>query len=590
MKRRFLWLLCAAIAAAGAGPSDVSVSVADAARNGDRETLRALLTRGADVNDAAGDGMSALHWAAARGDVETARMLLYAGANVSATTRLGAYTPLLLAARNGRADVVELLVDAGADPNRASSTGTSALMLAAASGNVDAVQALLDRGADMNATESTGGYTPLMFAASAGRQDVIALLTRRGADVAKTSNIIDAPTLNKELDEAFRARIDQLLKDRAEAAGEDVGKSETPSEAAPKRSFFAKLFGWIVPGGGGAKDPPDRRERESFGARVGVQGGVTALLLAARQGEDASVHALLDAGADVNQVAEGSKTSPLLVAIMNGRFDLAMELLERGADPNLRSEPAGVTPLYAAINLQWAPHSMYPQPTAQKQQRATHLDLMKALLVAGADPNARLTKKVWFMHFNFDTSGLDETGATPFWRAAYGSDVAAMELLRSFGADPFIRTQAVGGRRLRGDDADEDESGLPPANEGDPAMTALHAASGAGFGAGFAANDYRNHPAGFMPAVKYLVEVCGIDVNARDQDGATALHNAASRGDVEMIRYLVEKDADPTLLTRRGQSTADMANGPVQRIQPFPEARDLLVSLGAVNHNKCVSC
>ena len=121
-------------------------------------------------------------------------------------------------------------------------------------------------------------------------------------------------------------------------------------------------------------------------------------------------------------------------------------------------------------------------------------------------------------------------------------------------------------------------------------MTPPHAATGAGFGEGFAANDHRNHPAGFMPAVKYLVEEGGVDVNARDAQGMTALHNAASRGDVEMIEYLVSKGADVTLLNRRGQSTADMANGPVQRVQPFPEARDLLVSLGAVNHDKCVSC
>jgi ankyrin repeat protein len=93
-----------------------------------------------------------------------------------------------------------------------------------------------------------------------------------------------------------------------------------------------------------------------------------------------------------------------------------------------------------------------------------------------------------------------------------------------------------------------------------------------------------------MPALKYLVEELGADVNARDSDGYAALHHAAARGDNEMILYLVEKGADVKAVSRRGQSTADMANGPVQRVSPFPETVALLVKLGATNNNRCVSC
>jgi ankyrin repeat protein len=93
-----------------------------------------------------------------------------------------------------------------------------------------------------------------------------------------------------------------------------------------------------------------------------------------------------------------------------------------------------------------------------------------------------------------------------------------------------------------------------------------------------------------LSAVKYLLEELGADVNARDHEGNTALHHAASRGDVEMILYLVSKGADVKAVNREGQTTADMANGPVQRTQPYPEALELLVKLGAKNNNKCVSC
>ena len=91
-------------------------------------------------------------------------------------------------------------------------------------------------------------------------------------------------------------------------------------------------------------------------------------------------------------------------------------------------------------------------------------------------------------------------------------------------------------------------------------------------------------------AVKYLVEECSADVNLRDANGYTALHHAASRGDNELIKYLVEKGADVTVVSRKGQTTADMANGPIQRLAPFPDTIALLVSLGATNNDKCVSC
>ena len=78
---------------------------------------------------------------------------------------------------------------------------------------------------------------------------------------------------------------------------------------------------------------------------------------------------------------------------------------------------------------------------------------MKALLDKGADPNARLTEEGLVLGYNFDQSGVDEIGATPFWRAAYGADVDAMKLLVAYGADPNIPTMkpagASGDRRRR---------------------------------------------------------------------------------------------------------------------------------------------
>jgi ankyrin repeat protein len=219
---------------------------------------------------------------------------------------------------------------------------------------------------------------------------------------------------------------------------------------------------------------------------------------------------------------------------------------------------------------------------------------MKKLLDKGADPNVRTNRNTWFTQYNFDLLRTDDSGATPFWRAAYASDIAAMKLLIAYGADPFIPTMRVAQRGnfqggTRGG-SDRDPLSREPLPTGGPGTPPLVAAAGAGYSEGFAGNAHRFAPTGMMAAVKFLVEEVGVDVNAEDEDGSTAVHNAASRGDNEMILYLVSKGADVKKVNRRGLTTVDMANGPVQRTQPYPETIKLLMGMGAKNNNRCVSC
>ncbi len=557
------WLLSVGLCALSPGMVDGSVRapIADAAMQGDRETVRMLLKQGADVNAAQGDGMTALHWAASTNDVELAGILTHAGANLRAATRINGYTPLLMAAKAGHASVIATLLERGADPKAASRTGSTPVMLAAAAGSVEAVGMLIEAGADVNSRESARGQTAIMFAAAYNRVPVLRLLAARGADVSASSKVLDLFAFSEEDEER---RPTQAAAGQQAARG---GPSRRPQVAGVDRNFI-------------------------YTELIGYMGGFTPLLLASREGHTDAVQTLLGSGADVNQPSAGDRTSPLLVATINGHFDLAKFLLDKGADARLSAEN-GVTPLYAVLNCQWAQKANYPQPRAYLQQKTIYLELMTALLDRGADPNARLRKKVWYSGYNSDLSGIDESGATPFWRAAYASDVDAMKLLVARGADPTIPTMKPAGRPTFTDGAREapkDVSGMPPVPVGGPSITALHAATGVGYAEGFAANSHRIHPAGWMPAVKYLVEELGLDVNARDHDGNTALHHAASRGDNEMILYLVSKGADVHAVNREGQTTADMANGPVQRTQPYPETVALLMKLGSKNNNKCVSC
>jgi ankyrin repeat protein len=511
--------------------------------------------------------MTALHWAAQKSDVELAKILLYAGANVKATTRIGAYTPLLMASKNGDTPMIDLLLaSGGADVNAATANGTTPLMLAAAAGRPDAVTLLIGKGASVNATENARAETALTFAAASGRADVVRVLTAHGADTGVTTKVVDLAAFAKEEQERFAAERGNNGGRGAAAPGGRGGAPQGPQIGGVTRQF-------------------------NYTELVGHWGGLAPMHLAARQGHTDTVKALVDAGADLNQRGAGDKITPLLLATINGHFDLAKFLLDKGADPNM-AQDNGATPLYAVLNCQWAAKALYPQPRAYEQQQSSYIDLMKALLDKGADPNARLVRKVWYSQYDFDQSGVDETGATPFWRAAYAADVDAMNLLVARGADPDIKTMRTPGRVRTGDVTREiqDVAPLPPVAVGGPGVSALLAASGVGYGEGFAANHHRFAPGGMLAAVKYLVEELHADVNARDHEFNTALHNAAARGDNEMILYLVSKGANVMAVNREGKTTVDMANGPVQRISPFPDTIKLLEGMGAKNNHRCVSC
>ncbi len=157
-----------------------------------------------------------------------------------------------------------------------------------------------------------------------------------------------------------------------------------------------------------------------------TMGGMTALLFAARDGRLDAVRALLEAGADVNQICAGDHTSPLVIAVSNGHYEVGKYLVEHGANPNLANVD-GLMPLYAAIDMQYAPVSWAPNPLTV-QEKVTHLELMNALLDHGADPNAKLTRKLWFRPTSHNQQWISTVGTTAFWRAAQATDVPAMKL------------------------------------------------------------------------------------------------------------------------------------------------------------------
>jgi ankyrin repeat protein len=249
--------------------------VADAAMRGDKTTLRTFLEQKADVNAPQADGATAIQWAAYRNDLEMAGMLITAGADVNRPNLDGA-TPLWLAAENGNAAMIERLIAAGAEPDKPQANGATALMMASRTGNVDAINALLAHKADPGLRENLRGTTALMWAAEQSHPEALKTLVAHGADV----NAASAPdTRNSRLNIAptIQQRIQQDLT--FGGGGRSKGAA-AKTETAAVPDDFAAFF----------------RESDKKDG-----GGLTPLVIAAREGCLECVQVLLSSGANVNQ-------------------------------------------------------------------------------------------------------------------------------------------------------------------------------------------------------------------------------------------------------------------------------------------------
>jgi uncharacterized protein len=433
----------------------------NAVKEGDRQTIRQLLRARVAVDAAEPDGTTPLHWAVRGGDVETAKLLIAAGARPTVANRYGV-TPLALAATNGDAAAIHMLLDAGADANTTSADGETVLMTAARTGRVEAARALLVRGANVNAAETWMGETALMWAAAEGNAAMVKLLVEAGA--------------------ALNARATALQFPKITFNGSTMVSTPLP------------------------------------------RGGMTALLIAARENSLNGARALIEAGADLN-LADTEGTTPLIMSIVNRHNDVAKLLIEKGADVNV-ADTVGMTPLYAAIDMRQL-GSLINRPTPKPTGDIDNLTIATMLLDRGADPNARLRLPLLPRFHNGGDAQLAE-GATPLMRAARARDIAMMRVLFDKGADPNLATKNY--------------------------MTALMFASG---GAG-GRNRGAESPA--VDAVKMCLEH-GADVRAFNNTGATALHLAAESGADAIVKVLAEHGADLDVQDKSGRTPLDIAMG-----------------------------
>jgi uncharacterized protein len=462
------------------------VRLADAAMRSDRDAVRSLLQQKADVNVPQPDGTTALHWAVRHDDLETAKLLIRAGAKATAATRYGV-TPIYLACVNGNAAMIDTLLRAGASPNATNAGGETALMTAVRTGKLDAVKLLLDRGATVNAKEDVRGQTALMWAVLENHPEVARLLIANEADVNAQTNV-SIPDGTSGVPEATSADI----------GAHGVGIYRPRAVPSPS-------------------------------------GAMTPLLFAVREGNLEMARILVDAKADLER-ASANGTHPLVVAITNNHIELALFLLEKGADANAFDNFYKRTPIFAAVEQRdrdFTRDTAPPLPDARDP-----MDLIKALLARGANPNLRTNTTPVRGFMQVSTSWVSFDGQTPFIRAALAGDVTLMRLLLEYGADPNART-----------------------NEG---STALMAAAGVNW---VVAQTFSRSDAEYLEAVKLCLEHGG-DINAANSQGFTAMHGAANRGFDAMVKLLAANGAKLDLKDKQGRTPMTFAEGVFLAGQP----------------------
>jgi ankyrin repeat protein len=384
----------------------------------------------------------------------------------------------------------------------------------------EAVRRLLAAGADANA-EGQFGATPLWLAAQNGDAEMLEMLIKAGADPKKAVFAGETPVMTAaRTGEPSALKV--LLSHGADPNAREPWMGQTALMWAAMENNADAVRMLIEAGAqvSAVTPPPPVVEDQRGQGGDGRKGGLTALIFAAREGASDAITALLDGGANINQT-EPDGICPLVVALLNGHYDAAGLLIQRGADVNL-VDRTGRGPLFVAVDM----HTLEarndrPEPSSYEQLDA--VDIVKMLLKSGAKVDAELSGRVLGPKRLAQGNTNLIKGSTPFLKAATTSDTELMRILLDAGADPF-KTNAVGTNGL---------------------MMAA--------GLEWRAESSRGNQEQAIEAIKIFLER-GLDVNAVNTRGETALHGAASRTlerpTGTLIEFLVEHGASRSLYTR----------------------------------------
>src|SRR5580692_9019902 len=442
---------------------------------------------------------------------------------------------LLQAAESGDSAGALALVAGKADVNARQEDGTTALHWAAYHDDLPLLRQLIAAGAKVNVTNDYGS-TPLSEAAERADPQALRMLLQAGAEV-------ESPNAQGQTALMTVARTDVveaakvLVAHGAKVNASEKWRGQTALMWASAQGRAAMVQYLVAHGA----DVNAREDVRQWPRRVTAEprpqnrplGGLTPLLFAAREGCAACAAELVKAHADL-ELADPEGITPLIMSILNAQFDTAAVLIKAGANVNTW-DIWGRAPLYSAVDYNTTPRGGRPdRPSADK---TTALDVIDMLLKAGANPDMQLKLFPPYRSLGQDRGGdgMLTVGTTPLIRAAKAGDSASIQLLLAHGARPDL-----------------------PNSLG---ITPLMAAAGIGSTTIDIRARFRNEKKCLSSA--QLLLAAGVDVNAANGTGQTALHGAAQAGWNGFVQLLAEHGAAIGAKDRFGSTPLDIASGKV---------------------------
>ena len=445
---------------------------------------------------------------------------------------------IIEAVEGGRVNDVRRLLDDGVDLNVRHGDGASALHWAAHRDDLDIAVLLIDSGATIDAVNDLGA-TPLWLAAVNGSNAMVARLLDAGANPNLALRMGETPLMTAARGGSVKV-VELLLSHGADVNAVEHERRQTAIMWAVGQQH-SEVVRVLLAHGANIQARTlvwDQLENTAGNTNTSgnfrmVHGGSTPLLLAASRGNLETARALVEAGANVNDTAAAG-TSALVIATHSGHGLLATYLLEQGADPN--AAEAGYTALQAAV-------------------LRSEVDLVDALLQHGADPNAILEHGTPGRRFSSDYSLRHQLiGVNALWLAAKFGELEILRTLARHGADPFVSPengmsalQAAMG--VRGDTENRrNQRGLPSLSRDDEEQLTLELAR--------------------------ITLDLGVNVNAADQQGNTALHYAVRRDFESVVEFLANQGADLNVRNDRDETPLTLAEELSESAQATPNGSE----------------